>query len=473
MVRRCRAYNVPIVEPNQHDDVHVVPKPVLVDEDEDQEEEEFKEEEDPQEEEDDMEIDIEEDKNEPELTYPYEEMDPLNPLVYEVGESSTAPFLHKNNNGLLPGLMRRDINSFFDRMASFSRRMCGRETAYALVKKKGTAKDKYYGTLIMELGNEVRSSMEQGTVAMERLVEKLGNAEDKANCKKLNNELEEARSNASGSGPARGHNIVPAIHECTFARFMKCNPTAFHGTKEAIELQRWFEKTESVFGISECAEGKKARFAATTLQGPALTWWNAKIAAMEEVQRMEYELWNLTIKEYNIVAYTQRFNELALVCPRMVKQERVKVDAYIRGLNDNIKGEVTSSKPANLNEAVRMAHKLMEQKSQARDERILEAKKRKQGNTRAMVIAPTDGKLLLCEQCFTRHVGQCTIKCHKCGKIGHKARYCKEKNVATGANALPILTCYNWAAHVARAPYKLGPSVMKELSIQLQELLEK
>nr|GEW95043.1 reverse transcriptase domain-containing protein [Tanacetum cinerariifolium] len=36
----------------------------------------------------------------------------------------------------------------------------------------------------------------------------------------------------------------------------------------------------------------------------------------------------------------------------MVEPERVKVDAYIRGLTDNIKGEVTSSKPVNLNEAV-------------------------------------------------------------------------------------------------------------------------
>ncbi|GJX61081.1 putative reverse transcriptase domain-containing protein [Tanacetum coccineum] len=62
-----------------------------------------------------------------------------------------------------------------------------------------------------------------------------------------------------------------------------------------------------------------------------------------------------------------------------------------------------------------------------------------------MVTASTDGKvssgsLPLFERCFSRHVSQCTIKC---GKIGHKAMYYKEKNVATGANALPILSCYD------------------------------
>nr|GFD40688.1 reverse transcriptase domain-containing protein [Tanacetum cinerariifolium] len=92
---------------------------------------------------------------------------------------------------------------------------------------------------------------------------------------------------------------------------------------------------------------------------------------------MEHELWNLKVKEYDVVAYTQRFNELALMCPRMVEPERVKVDAYIQGLTNNIKGEVTSSKPANLNEDVCLAYKLMEQKSQARDVRILEGKKQK------------------------------------------------------------------------------------------------
>ncbi|GKA07642.1 putative reverse transcriptase domain-containing protein [Tanacetum coccineum] len=449
-----------------------------------------------------MEIDIEEDENEPELTYPYEEVDPLNPpplasksepdneieidnpienedetipvSVYEVGESSTTAIPREDGDRLLLSFMRRDIDSLFGQMVNFSRRLCGRETAHTLVEKKGEAKDRFYGKLILDLGNEVCSSVEQGTAAMEKLVEKLGNVEEKAECKKLKKELEEARNNGSGSGPVRGRDTAPVVRECTFAGLMKCNPTAFRGVEGAVKLRRWFEKTECVFKISECAEGKKVKFVAATLEGPDLTWWKTKVATMgletvnqmpwtemkqlmtaefcpiEEIQRMEYELWNLRVKEYDIVAYTHRFNELALMCPRMVEPERVKVDAYIRGLTDNIKGEVTSSKPADLNEAVRMAHKLMEQKSQARNERILEGKKRKweslqggnssgkgnqkdnsrqtlqnnqkQGNTRAMVTAPTDGKLLSCERCFTRHVGQCTIKCHKCRKVRHKAR---------------------------------------------------
>ncbi|GJU34546.1 putative reverse transcriptase domain-containing protein [Tanacetum coccineum] len=139
---------------------------------------------------------------------------------------------------------------------------------------------------------------------------------------------------------------------------------------------------------------------------------------------MEHELWNLKVKEYDIVAYSQWFNELPLMCPIMVEPERVKVDANIQGLTDNIKGEVTSSKPANLSEAMRMAHKLMDQKSD--NSRQTLQNNQRQGNARAMVTAPTDGRLPLCEHCFTRHVGPCMIKCHKCGKVGHKSRSYEE-----------------------------------------------
>ncbi|GJU08780.1 putative reverse transcriptase domain-containing protein [Tanacetum coccineum] len=447
--------DVPAVEPNQHDDVPVIPEPVLVDEDEDPEEEEFEEKEDPQEEEDDMEADPLNPPSPASESEPEDAIEVENPIEHE--DETVPASVHEV---YCLAIMMRTLTLLFWSDGSLQTTVCGREMTHVLVEKKGKAKDEYYGKLILDLGNEVHSSVEQGTAAMEKLVEKLSNAKDKVECKKLKKEFKEARimppksapmtqaairrmikenvdaaiaaerarhanvgNDARGSGPARGQDAAPATRKSTFAGFMKCNPTAFR-------------------------EGKKVRFAAATLQGPALTWWNAKIATMgletvnqmpwtemkqlmtaefcpiEEVQRMEHELWNLKVKEYNIVAYTQRFNELALMCPRMIEPERVKVDAYIRGLTDNIKGEVTSSKPANLSEVVRMAHKLMDQKSQARDERILEGKKRKwesfqsgnssgkgnqrdnsrqtlqnnqrQGNARAMVTAPTDGKLPLC-----------------------------------------------------------------------------
>ncbi|GKG40447.1 hypothetical protein Tco_0467224, partial [Tanacetum coccineum] len=45
-------------------------------------------------------------------------------------------------------------------------------------------------------------------------------------------------------------------------------------------LCQWFEKLESVFRTSDYKERDKVKFATTTLQGRALTWWNGRIASM-------------------------------------------------------------------------------------------------------------------------------------------------------------------------------------------------
>ncbi|GJZ22189.1 putative reverse transcriptase domain-containing protein [Tanacetum coccineum] len=234
------------------------------------------------------------------------------------------------------------------------------------------------------------------------------------------------RNDASGSGPVRGQDTAPVVRECTFTGFMKCNPTVFHGVEGAVEFRRWFEKTESVFEISECAEGKKvATMGFETVNQMPWTEMKqlmaAKFCPIEEVQRMEHEL--------------------------MVEPERVKVDAYIRGLTNNIKGEVTSSKLVDLNEAVRMAYKLMEQKSQARDERILEGKKRKiakSKGTRELWLALLLMESFLCVNNVLFAMLVSIQSSHKCGKVGYKARYYKEKSVATGANAQPVWTCYDY-----------------------------
>nr|GEU78452.1 reverse transcriptase domain-containing protein [Tanacetum cinerariifolium] len=329
--------DLPVVKPYQHDDVPVVPEPVLVDEDEDPKEEEFEKKE-PQAEEDDMEVDFEKDDNESELTYPYEEdtvksEDETAPAsVHEVGESSTAPFLRKDSDGLFPGLMKRDISSLFGMMASLSRRLRGRETAHALVKKKGKEIDDYYGKLILDLGNKVRSNVEEGTTAMENLVKNLSTAEEeKAECKKLKKELEEARSS----------NTLLCMQNERVKRDLYWTRARTH------EFYR-----EMIQSVDAAIAAERARYA------------NAGNDARGSDQ--------LGVKIPHLL---------------MVEPKSVQIEAYIRGLSDNIKCEVTSSKPANLNEP----------------------NNQKQGNARAMTTTSTEGKvssgsLPVFERFFTRHV---------------------------------------------------------------------
>ncbi|GJX85039.1 putative reverse transcriptase domain-containing protein [Tanacetum coccineum] len=61
----------------------------------------------------------------------------------------------------------------------------------------------------------------------------------------------------------------------------------------------------------------------------------------------------------------------------MVRPEQVKVEQYIRGLSKNIRGDVTSSQPATIDHAVRMAYQLMGQIIQDKTDEVHEGEKRK------------------------------------------------------------------------------------------------
>nr|GEV36063.1 putative reverse transcriptase domain-containing protein [Tanacetum cinerariifolium] len=79
----------------------------------------------------------------------------------------------------------------------------------------------------------------------------------------------------------------------------------------------------------------------------ALTWWNGH---------------NLRVKGNDVAAYTQHFQELALMCTKFLVDETKKVDKYISGLPDNIHGNVTSARPKTLDETIEFANDLMDQK---------------------------------------------------------------------------------------------------------------
>nr|GFA79051.1 putative reverse transcriptase domain-containing protein [Tanacetum cinerariifolium] len=113
---------------------------------------------------------------------------------------------------------------------------------------------------------------------------------------------EATRAESLARDPVTAH----IARECSFATFMKCSPTQFHGTEGAVGLVRWFKKMENTFKIRECAEVRK---------------------------RLEDELRHLKLRDMNIAAYTERFNELALLCPDAVPNEKKKVELYIKGKN--------------------------------------------------------------------------------------------------------------------------------------------
>ncbi|GJZ58887.1 putative reverse transcriptase domain-containing protein [Tanacetum coccineum] len=80
-----------------------------------------------------------------------------------------------------------------------------------------------------------------------------------------------------------------------------------------------------------------------------------KYCPSNEIKQMENELWNLKVKGTNLTAYNKCFQELILLCPEMVPNADRLLERYIEGLPWNIKGNVTSSKPVDLHEAIEMA----------------------------------------------------------------------------------------------------------------------
>ncbi|GKE90185.1 hypothetical protein Tco_1567660, partial [Tanacetum coccineum] len=68
------------------------------------------------------------------------------------------------------------------------------------------------------------------------------------------------------------------------------------------------------------------------------------------------------VRGNNVAAYTQRFQELALMCNKFLTDESEKVDKYINGLLDNIHGNVMSARPKTLDDTIELANNLMDQK---------------------------------------------------------------------------------------------------------------
>ncbi|GJS18430.1 putative reverse transcriptase domain-containing protein [Tanacetum coccineum] len=282
-------------------------------------------------------------------------------------------------------------------------------------------------------------------------------------------------SHTSGTGVRRNER---AVRECTYQDFMKCQPLFFRGTEGVVDLTQWFERMETVFRISNCTVENQVKFATCTLMGIALTWWNSHVRTVtndvayamtwtdlkkkmttkycprNEIKKIEAELWNLKVKGTDVVAYNQRFQELALLCDRMFPEETDKIERYVGGMPDLIYSSVVASKPKTMQEAIEMATELMDRRINTFAERQAENKRKfedtsrnnqnqqqnKRQNTGRAYAAgngdkkPYEGTKPLCPKCNFNHYGPCIPTCNNCKKLGHLAKDCRSRPATANNN---------------------------------------
>nr|GEY20980.1 reverse transcriptase domain-containing protein [Tanacetum cinerariifolium] len=226
------------------------------------------------------------------------------------------------------------------------------------------------------------------------------------------------------------------------------------------------------------------------------------------IKKMEEELYNLIVKGNDLKTYVRRFQELPVLCPNMGPNTEKLHEAFIRGLPQSIEGNVTTSKPQTLEEAINKTQRLMDQTNiNAQGRAYLLRDKNAHQDLNAVTDAFYDiemddensvstntvingATLTLLNQPF--EINLMPIKLGSFDVVIEKKKS-DEKRLedipvvrefpAVFLEDLPGLPPIRQvefqiyliprAAPVARAPYRIAPSEMQELSNQLQELIDR
>ncbi|GJW83529.1 putative reverse transcriptase domain-containing protein [Tanacetum coccineum] len=168
----------------------------------------------------------------------------------------------------------------------------------------------------------------------------------------------------NGNPNENNRGVRPVSRECIYQDFMKCQPLNFKGREGVVGLIRWFEKMETVFHISNCPEKYQVK--------------------------VDYEV------------------------HQDGPQGGGSVKKFIRGLPDNIQGNVIAAEPTRLQDAVHIVNNLIDLKVKG---------------------------------CKLHHEGPCIVKCGKCNKVGHMASDCKNTVVVPTTQRDPVVnkrvpTCF-------------------------------
>ncbi|KAJ0782008.1 putative transcription factor interactor and regulator CCHC(Zn) family [Helianthus annuus] len=258
---------------------------------------------------------------------------------------------------------------------------------------------------------------------------------------------------------------------------MDCRPGTFSGTEGAVGLLHWFVRLETDFEVHDCPESRRVKFASRTLEGAALTWWEAQVQMLglaaanatpwnefkdlikeefcsrEDIHKLEEEFLNLQMVGSEIEVYTRRSNELATFCPTMVDSPTKRIELYLKGLVPEIQSLMTTANLGTIQQVTRLAHRLTDQaveqnklpkRAESDTARASRDNKRKWDENQGTGLILDDyywhgqqftsnhgqrrylGIHPWCNHCNRHHSGRCRKeRCQRCLKIGHEAKDCR------------------------------------------------
>nr|GFA31170.1 putative reverse transcriptase domain-containing protein [Tanacetum cinerariifolium] len=261
------------------------------------------------------------------------------------------------------------------------------------------------------------------------------------------------------------------------------------GTEGVIGLTQWFERTESVSSISNCTAENHVKFASCTLIGSALTWWNSHMRAVS--QEVAYAMPWKTLRQMMTAKY----------CPRG-EIKKLKVGEW--------HGYHQLYSPFPRVSSVMWEKKAIEFTNDQMDQKLLRITDRQADNKRSLTILQGTNKTNNHSKRTTMLHGPMLQDLEKRNHTEEPNLYAlnetstimdhvtiKDKSEEKRLENVPIVRDFfevfpedlpglpptrqvefqidliPGVAPVARVPYRLAPSEMKELSDQLQELSDK